>query len=51
MSFEKNEWKVEEDETVIVDPAARKQEVIFHYYLPTPRNDFPSFKLLISRCA
>ena len=34
MSFERNEWKVEEDETVIVDPSARKQAVIFPYFNP-----------------
>jgi len=28
IGFEKNQWKVEEDETVIVDPAARKLQVL-----------------------
>lgn len=33
IGFEKNQWKVEEDETVIVDPAARKIQVrFFHSY-------------------
>lgn len=27
ISFEKNEWKVAEDETIIVDPEARKVSI------------------------